>query len=283
MQDILDVLLDTLLDTLKLLPFLFLTYLAMECLEHRLGEKTERALQKAGRFGPLLGGLLGVVPQCGFSAAASNFYAGRVITMGTLLAVYLSTSDEMLPIMLSKQTPVGTMLAILGMKAAAGIVIGFLVDLFVRRRAGGGIGEICEKEKCGCEEKGVFRAALRHTLSIAVFILLVSFAIHLVLHFVGRERIQALLTANPISAVFLSALVGLIPNCAASVAITELYLENLLGFGAMMAGLLVSAGVGLLVLFRMNRNVKENVTITAILYVSGVVLGGILELLHVSL
>lgn len=284
----LELILDALLDTAKLLPFLYLTYLAMEYLEHRLEGKSSAVMEKAGRFGPLYGGLLGVVPQCGFSAAASNLYAGRVVTLGTLLAIFLSTSDEMLPIMISRQTPLATVLKIIGLKALIAVAVGFAVDLLMRRsgnespKDGAAIQSICHDEHCHCEQGNIFLSALRHTVSIALFIALFSFLINLALYALGEGALMSLLRTKPVLSVFLSALVGLIPNCAASVAITTLYLDGLLGFGAMMAGLLVSAGVGLLVLFRMNRNARENLTIVFLLYGIGVLFGGLLEWLSVA-
>lgn len=270
-----DVISDTLLDVVKLLPFLFLTYLAMEYLEHRTGNKAEALIKKAGRFGPVIGGLLGIVPQCGFSAAASSFYAGRVITLGTLMAIYLSTSDEMLPILISEQAPLGLIIKILLAKAAIGMIAGLVID-FVLRRKGveehAHIHEICEHEHCHCE-KGIFRSALSHTAQISLFILLITFALNLIFHFAGEEALASLLLNRPVLGPLLASLVGLIPNCAGSVAITQLYLEGVIGIGAAMAGLLTGSGVGLLVLFRVNHNRKENLGILALLYGIGVCLG----------
>ena len=281
----LDLILDALLDTAKLLPFLYLTYLVMEYLEHRLEGRTDAVMKKAGRFGPLVGGLLGVVPQCGFSAVAANLYAGRIITVGTLLAVFLSTSDEMLPIMISRQTPAALVLKILALKAAIAVVCGFLADAVCRRRGkmpSGSIGEICDHEHCHCEESSPFVAALRHTVSIGLFILLINFLIGLALHLVGEDVLTRVLSGAPVLSVVVSAVVGLIPNCAASVAITTLYLDGLLSFGAMMAGLLVGAGVGLLVLLRINRSARDNGRIIALLLAVGIVAGAALDLLHIA-
>lgn len=274
------------LDTVKLLPFLYLTYLVMEYLEHRLEGHTDAIMKKAGRFGPLAGGLLGVVPQCGFSTVAANLYAGRIITVGTLLAVFLSTSDEMLPIMISRQTPVGLVVKILTLKAAIAVVAGFLVDAVYRRRGktpSGSIGEICDHEHCHCEESSAFVAALRHTVSIGLFILVINLALEIAFHLVGEDVLTRVLRSIPMLSVVLSALVGLIPNCAVSVAITTLYLDGLLSFGAMMAGLLVGAGMGLLVLLRINRSPKDNVRIIALLLLIGMVCGVALDLLGIVL
>ena len=271
---------ETLIDTLKLIPFLFLAYLAMEYLEHRTGEKTQRLIRRAGRSGPILGGLLGIVPQCGFSAAASNLYAGRVISLGTLLAIYLSTSDEMLPILISEQAPVELILRILLAKAGIGMAAGLMVDLVMRKKRSEEhhIHNICEQEHCHCE-KGVFRSALSHTGQIALFILLVTFLLNLILHFVGEDALANLILNRPLLGPVLAGVVGLIPNCAGSVAIIQLYLEGAMGLGAAMAGLLTGSGVGLLVLFRVNHEKKENLKILGLLYVIGVLAGIVIGLL----
>lgn len=266
---------ETLIDTVKLFPFLFLTYLAMEYLEHRTGEKTQKLIRKAGRSGPVLGGLLGIVPQCGFSTAASNLYAGRVISLGTLIAIYLSTSDEMLPILISEQASMELILQILLVKAVIGMAAGLIIDMVLRRKSQeeqGHIHEICEHEHCHCE-KGVFRSALTHTAQIVLFILLVTFVLNLILYFVGEDALAGLILNRPLLGPMLAGLVGLIPNCAGSVAITQLYLQGAMGLGAAMAGLLVGSGVGLLVLFRVNRNRKENLKILCLLYGIGVLTG----------
>lgn len=266
---------DSVMDSVKLIPFLFLAYLAMEFLEHKAGEGTQRLIRKAGRFGPIAGGLLGAVPQCGFSAAASNLYAGRVITLGTLIAVYLSTSDEMLPILLSEGAPVKLILEILLLKAVVGMTAGLAVDCVLRMRGTenqGNIHDICEQEHCHCE-KGILQSALSHTLQIALFILLVNFALNILLHFVGEDALGNLILSKPLLGPVLSGLVGLIPNCAGSVVITRLYLEGAMSMGAAVAGLLAASGVGLLVLFRVNHNRRENLKILLLLYCIGVGVG----------
>ena len=275
-----DVILDTLLDVVKLLPFLFLTYLAMEYLEHKTGDKAETIVKKAGRFGPVIGGALGIVPQCGFSAAASNLYAGRVISLGTLLAIYLSTSDEMLPILISEQASPGVIVKILLAKALIGMTAGMVIDILLRKRGleeHEHIHDICEHEHCHCE-KGIFRSALSHTAQITFFILLITFALNLLLNFVGEDVLANLILSKPVVGPILASLVGLIPNCAGSVVITQLYLENVIGIGAAMAGLLTGSGVGLLVLFRVNHNRKENLRILGLLYGIGVLAGVVTDL-----
>lgn len=281
MEFMIEILEDTFIDTVKIIPFLFLTYLAMEYLEHRTGEKTKALIRRAGKFGPVLGGVLGAVPQCGFSAAASNLYAGRVITVGTLIAIYLSTSDEMLPILISEKVNVAVIIKILLAKAVIGIIGGVMVDLVFRHfhpeTEHEHIHEICEHEHCHCED-GIFKSAVKHTLQITFFIMVISLVINIVIHFVGEEVLAEFILNRPLLGPALAGIVGLIPNCAASVVLTQLYLEGVLGIGAMMAGLLVGAGVGLLVLYRVNHDRRENLKITGILYLIGVVAGIIIEM-----
>lgn len=262
-------------DSLKIVPFLFLTYLIMELLEHKAGDKSRKVIGRAGKWGPLLGGVLGAVPQCGFSTAASNLYAGRLISMGTLLAVYLSTSDEMLPIMISAKAEPVLIVKILLMKAGIGILAGFAVDLIFRRQEHEEhhhIHEMCEQENCHCE-KGILRSAVRHTLKITLFILLITLVLNVVIHLVGEDALANILRGRTVIGPVLAGLVGLIPNCASSVVITQLYLEGAMSFGTMMAGLLVGAGVGVLVLCRVNHDRKENLKIIGLLYLIGVAVG----------
>lgn len=288
MNIILDALLDTILDSLKLLPFLFLTYLLMEFLEHKASKKTVEVVEKAGRFGPILGSILGVVPQCGFSAAASNLYAGRVITMGTLLSIYLSTSDEMLPILISEAASPLLIIKILGIKVVIGMVAGFLLDIIFKARHKDEhhhheseddhdghmhIGHMCDHEHCHCNEGNILKSACIHTLQIFAFIFVISLALNILIGFLGEDALSAFLQGHNVLSVFVAGLVGLIPNCAASVVITEMFIEGFLSFGAMMSGLLVGAGVGILILFKVNDNVKDNLRIVGILYVVGVLSG----------
>ncbi len=272
------------LDTLKLLPFLFLTYLLMEILEQKAGDKAEAAVRRAGKWGPLMGGALGAVPQCGFSAAASSFYAGRVLTVGTLLAVFLSTSDEMVPIMLSGiangKADVLTLVWILLGKVVLGAITGFIVDLLWRRKDTVDIHLICEQEHCDCED-GPLKSAIKHTLKIALYLIVIGFAINLAIELLGEDALAALFTDLPVVGVLIAALIGMIPNCAASVTVTQLFLDGVISTGAMMAGLLTGAGVGLLVLFRLNRRPKENLLIMGILFGSGVLWGLLIDLLGI--
>ncbi len=286
---ILDILIDSCIDTLKLVPFLFLTYFAMEYVEHKAGEKAKARIAKSGSYGPAVGALLGAAPQCGFSAAASSLYAGRVITVGTLMAVYLSTSDEMLPIFLSEQVPAIDIIKILGLKVLIGLIAGFMLDFGVRhfykgkKADGPEIHHICEHDHCNCEEEGVLKSALHHTLQITGFIFLISLVLGFIIEFVGAEALGNFITNKPIIGELIAGLIGLIPNCAASVVITQLYLEGALSFGAMMSGLLVGAGIGIAILIRMNEDKKKSAEIIAILYGFGVFFGIIIELLGIGI
>ena len=327
MDMVLDIVLDAGKDTLALVPFLLVTYVALEALEHVAGDRVNGLVRRAGAAGPVAGALLGVVPQCGFSAMGATLYAGRVVTLGTLIAVFLSTSDEMLPMLVAEQVDPSVLGRILGVKVLIALVTGVLVDMAVRalrhnervhaalRRtvlgvrsdaadaatsdaeidvidqiaeAGEGashIHRLCEQEHCSCDhvdehDGGAFgplgaivRSAVSHTVQVSVFIFIVTLALVAVLETVGEDALAGFLAGNAGVAVVGSALVGLVPNCSASVVITQLYLEGVLGFGPMMAGLLVSAGVGYLVLFRTNRRPRENATIVAALFLVAVFWG----------
>lgn len=281
-----DVLVDTLIDGIKLLPFLFITYLVMEYIEHKTSQKTAQMMKNSGKWGPVLGGVLGIVPQCGFSAAASNLYAGRIITVGTLMAVFLSTSDEMLPILVSEQVNPVTIIRILTVKAVIGIAAGIIVDLVYKSKGKYQqeefrIEHMCNHEHCHCGEGKIFRSALNHTLQIFVFILIITFLLNILIGYVGGERLAAVISNKPVLGPLASGLLGLIPNCASSVVLTQLYLEGVLGAGAMIAGLLAGSGVGLLVLYRVNDCLKDNIKITMLLYGVGVASGIVLEVLGI--
>lgn len=357
---LIDILLDAGKDTLSLVPFLLVTYLALETLEHVAGNRVNGAIKRAGAAGPVVGSLLGMVPQCGFSAMAATLYAGRVVTLGTLVAVFLSTSDEMLPLLLAEQVPVQTMAMLLASKALIALVTGFIVDAAIRglrrnarahaaiRRTvlgtaanpahvncahddhtGGDIidevaeagvsadhiHELCERDHCGCDDDedeherdhghshdhghegehehhhdhghshshegapvlSIIRSAISHTVQVSVFIFLVTLILVAVLESFGESAIEQFLRGNETLAVLGSALVGLIPNCSASVVITQLYLEGALQLAPMLAGTLISAGVGYLVLFRTNRSARENVLFLIMMYVIGAGWGLILS------
>lgn len=276
-----DIIADSFIDSIKLLPFLLLTYLLMEVLEHKTGNAARKRIRTAGKFGPVWGGLLGVMPQCGFSAAASSLYAGRVITVGTLIAVYLSTSDEMLPILISENVPAAAILKILGVKVIIAILSGLMIEIIYisvlkRREKDMDIHVVCEEEHCRCED-GIIKSAVKHTFKIFFYILLISLALNMVIVWVGEDAISRLFMSTPVVGELIAAFVGLIPNCASSVVITELYLDGMIGAGAMMSGLLVNAGVGILVLFRLNRDWKQNAGIIGVMYGLGVFWGVMIE------
>ena len=281
----LDVILDTLIDSIKLLPFLFITYLLMEYIEHKMKHKSKETIQKSGKWGPFFGSLLGIFPQCGFSVSATNLYAGRVITLGTLIAVYLSTSDEMLPIFISEAVSPIIILKILAIKLVIGMIAGFIIDLVInvltKNKIKENIEQVCEEEHCHCNENGILKSSIHHTLNIFLYIIIISFIINTIVHFIGEEAIANLLLNKPIIGPLVSALIGLIPNCAASVIITNMYLQKVISFGSMMAGLLTGAGIGLAVLFKTNNEIKENIKIVVLLYSIGVIVGIVIDTLGI--
>ena len=284
MQEILEVLKETAIDSIKLLPFLFITYLIMEYIEHKTSNKVKQVIQKSGKFGPLLGGIVGIVPQCGFSVSATNLYSARVITLGTLISVYLTTSDEMLPILISETMPASTILTILGIKLVIGVLAGFIIDFVARKlhkeKEETKIEEICEHEHCHCE-KGILISSIKHTLNIVLFLFITTLIINIVFHYVGEDYLSKILLKGTILGPFITSLIGLIPNCGASIILTELYLNNAISLSSLIAGLLTGSGTALIVLFKENKNIKENIFIICLLYSLGVISGLILELLNI--
>ena len=274
------------LDTLKLVLFLFLTYLLMEFIEHKASDKVKGVMTRAGGFGPVVGGVFGAVPQCGFSAAAANLYTGRVITLGTLVAVFLSTSDEMLPILIAGNMKIGTVMLIIAYKCVVGIAMGFAIDVTMKlmkiRREEINIDEICEVDDCHCEN-GIFHSAIHHTLSVSLFVFAVTLFTNMLVFFIGDDALGGTLLALPVLGHAISALIGLIPNCASSVALTRLAMSGVISTGAMMSGLFAGAGVGLLILFKMNRHPKENAIILGLLVVIGIVFGLLADIVGISL
>ena len=289
MAVIIDSLKDTIKDTVTLIPFLFITYLAMEWLEDKTEEQSVAMLSRISRFSHVLGAGIGLIPQCGFSAGAASLYSGGVITAGTLIAVFLSTSDEMIPIFISSSVAPTAIGKILAAKFIIALISGVIVDTashVVRYgfHADKHIHDLCEREHCGCEDEegGIVRSAVVHTLKITGFIFLISLALSLVMGFAGRETVASILTAAPLLATVVTGIIGLIPNCAASVVIAQMYLEGLLTCGQLMAGLLVGAGVGLLVLFRTNSHHRENLAITAVLLALGIGWGILIDMLGIA-
>lgn len=275
----------SLLETLKLIPFLFLTYLLMEYLEHRSGNASQNWLRRSGHIGPLLGGALGLLPQCGFSAAASGLYTGRIITTGTLLAVYLSTSDEMLPLLISEKAPLPLILKLLLSKLVIGICAGFVIDVISRllrkkrniEEPTPQIEEMCEREHCNCEDHFAV-SALKHTLQISLFVLAFTFLMHFAIELIGEDTLASLILDRPVLSNILAAILGLIPNCAPSVLLTKLYLNGLLGTGALLSGLLVNAGIGTAILWKNNRPVRDTLRVMLLLFCVGLLSGILIDL-----
>lgn len=271
----LDAVIDAVIDTLKLLPFMFAAFLLLEFIEHRLSAKTNALIKKAGKIGPLAGGVFGAFPQCGFSAMAAELYATRVISIGTLVAIFLSTSDEMLIIMMQEPALAVNGLKIVLIKLILGIILGFAVDIIfrkIKKTEDEHIKDFCESEHCHCEH-GIFRSALNHTAKIGLFVFIITLILSVSLYFLGEDVFaKIMLKGSWLSPIICSA-VGLIPNCAASVAITELYISGAITFGSALAGLLSGSGIGLLILFRINRPMKQNVLILLLVFALGAVCG----------
>ena len=281
MHEILHVLVHTAIETLRILPFLFITYLVMEYIEHKTSEKSKNIIQKAGKFGPVLGAIVGIFPQCGFSVSATNLYAARVITLGTLISVYLATSDEMLPILLTESVSVTTIIIILFLKLIIGMIAGFIIDVVIRiikkdNQEEQKIEELCEHEHCHCEE-GIIVSAVKHTINIILFIFLITLIINGIIEVIGKETIANFISQNIILGPIFAGFIGLIPNCASSVILTELFVENVISMPVLISGVAVNAGVGLLVLFKTNKKIKENISIVGLLYIVGVLSGIILQ------
>jgi len=277
-----EILLDTLIDSLKLLPFLFIAFLIIEYLERKLTKKSEKIIKQSGKYGPILGSALGIIPQCGFGVVATNLYITKIISLGTLFAVYLSTSDEMLPVLLANKAPFDLVAKILIIKFIVGIIYGFIIDYIFKKTKKEDkihIHELCENEHCHCEEDGVFHSTIIHTLKTIAFIFIVTFLLNTLFHYFGEPALQKLFMKNSIFAPFVSCLIGLIPNCGASVMITELYLNGALSFASLVSGLLTGSGISLIVLFKSNKNLKENLFILSTLYLLGVITGIVIEII----
>lgn len=282
-EEIMHILLHALKDSAVTLPFLFAAYLLIEFLEHKASNKIESLLKKSGKFGAAVGALLGVVPQCGFSVAAANLYASRVISLGTLIAVFVSTSDEAIPILIATPNKTAIVLQVLGIKIIIALIAGFLIDLLFRSKhkedATEHIHDLCHN--CGCEDEhnGIVKPAIKHTLLTFGFIILINFALELAIHFIGDEKMASILMTNSLLQPVIAAIIGLIPNCAASILLTDLYINGSISMGALIAGLSTGAGVGLAVLFKANKRLKENLTIVGVLVLIGSVAGIILDLI----
>ncbi|MGN1352986.1 MAG: putative manganese transporter [Bacilli bacterium] len=274
----LDIILDTLIDLLKIIPFLFVAFLIMEYFEHSLSKK--KNVLKNKKVGPIVGSLLGVIPQCGFSVMATNLFSSRVITIGTLIAIYLSTSDEMLPILITNKVSFKLIVIILLIKIIIGIIFGYIIDFFWKKKETKDF-SICDDDHCHCE-KGIFKSSLIHTLKISSYILITTFLLNTLIYYLGEDTISKILLKNNFFGPFLASLVGLIPNCSASIILTELYLSKVITTGMLIGGLLTGSGIGLLVLFKVNKDKKENFFILISIYLIGVLVGIIFDLLKIS-
>ena len=274
----LEIILDTLIDLLKIIPFLFVAFLIMEYFEHSLSKK--KNVLKNKKVGPIVGSLLGVIPQCGFSVMATNLFSSRVITIGTLIAIYLSTSDEMLPILITNKVSFKLIVIILLIKIIIGIIFGYIIDFFWKKKETKDF-SICDDDHCHCE-KGIFKSSLIHTLKISSYILITTFLLNTLIYYLGEDTISKILLKNNFFGPFLASLVGLIPNCSASIILTELYLSKVITTGMLIGGLLTGSGIGLLVLFKVNKDKKENFFILISIYLIGVLVGIIFDLLKIS-
>ena len=268
----LDKILDAFLDTIKLIPFLLISFIIMELIEHKLNSKAK--LTKVNKYGPLVGATLGIIPQCGFSALASNLYAANVITLGTLLAIYLSTSDEMLPILITNKANPQIIFELLLTKFSLGLIFGIIIYLIYKNKTKNQINKLCTEDNCHCE-KGLILSSIIHTIKITFFILIINIIINFM---IDENILVSFIKENKILTPIITSIIGLIPNCASSIAITKLYLSNLITFGSCISGLLASSGVGLLVLFRQNKNLKENFLVLIILIFISCICGIIFNL-----
>ena len=275
-----EVILDTIVDSLKLIPFLLVAFLIIELLEHKLNNKTKNIITKSKKIGPIIGSLLGVIPQCGFSVMATNLYITRIITLGTLISIYLSTSDEMLIIMISEKVEISLILKILLIKIFFGIVYGLIIDKIINKKKKDKETnyELCDEEHCDCNHS-ILLSSIKHTLHITLFIFIITLIINTIFTLLGDNYLSKILLNNSILSPFITSLIGLIPNCAASVILTELYLNSTISLGALIGGLLTSSGSSLLVLIKNNKNQKENLSIILLLYALGVLSGIIIELI----
>lgn len=263
-----EIIKDTLLDTIKLLPFLFFAFLIIEVIEHKLMNKSEKIIKKSGKLGPLLGSVLGAIPQCGFSVIATNLYITRIISLGTLISIYLSTSDEMLVVLISHGTSINIILKLIITKVIIGLICGYLIDLIYRKKKKQNIHHICEHDHCECEES-LLKSIIIHTFKTATFILFVNFILNIIFNYFGEELLSKLLLKSSVLSPFISSLIGLIPNCGASIMLTELFLNNIITYNTCLSGLLTSSGISLAILFRSNNNIKENISIIVLVYLIG--------------
>lgn len=272
-----EVIIDTLIDTLSIVPFLLVVFIILEYLEHHYSSKNESVLKNT-KFGPIIGSILGIIPQCGFSVAATNLFSARAISIGTLISIYLSTSDEMLPILISNKASYKLILLIVLIKFIVGLIMGILIDLIIKKKDDINIKHMCEEDNCGCEENNVIKSAIKHTINITMFILVVTLILNIMFNYIGEASVSKMFMKHSLFSPFITSLIGLIPNCGASVIITELYLKKTILFGTMLAGLLTNSGIALVILFKENKNIKENILVLLMTYFTGSLIGLIINL-----
>ncbi len=277
-----EILLDTFIDSIKLLPFLFVTFLLMEYLEHRFSNKSNNIINKKNKFGPIIGSILGAFPQCGFGVSATNLYAARIITLGTLISIYLSTSDEMLPVLISEKSDFSLIASILIIKVIIGMVCGLIIDFIIKQKEESKIEDFCLDKHCDCSH-GILKSSIKHTINIIIFIFIISLILNIFISYYSDEELKKIFLKNSVFSPFLASLIGLIPNCAASIILIELFLKKIISFGTVLAGLLSSSGVSLLVLFKTNKKLKENIIILLLVYFIGVIFGLIFNFIGINL
>ncbi len=273
-----EIIVDTLLDIIKVIPFLLIAFIIIEYTEHKINEKGKNIIKKSGKLGPIFGSILGVIPQCGFSVMATNLYITRIISLGTLISIYLSTSDEMLLIMMAEKAPIKIIMSIILFKIIIGMICGIIIDLLINKKEKNY--DICKHDHCDCENN-FLKSAIKHTIKTSLFLLIITFIINVGFHYIGEERIKLIFKHNNLLTPFITSLIGLIPNCGSSVILTELYLNNILSLAQSIAGLLTNSGVALLVLFKTNKNIKENLKIVGIIYTIGTAIGIFLEIMKI--
>ncbi len=299
-----DIFLEALIDSAKMIPLLLISYVGIELVEYKYANKIREAVQKAGVFGPAVGAVTGSFPQCGISVVASALYTQRLTTVGTLLAVYLSTSDEAIPVILSQPDKAEIIVPLVITKIIIAIIGGYAVDFAFRKSnketlahikayAEGSDNkqhnhEVILEEKACCghsaspssvefNPKEIILHPIIHTAKVFVFIFSVSFAINFAIAQMGEEAFENLFLGSSVFQPFLVALFGLIPNCAASVAITMLYLKGAITYGSVIAGLCASGGLGLLVLFKEEKDKKDVLSILLLLFGISVSAGYVIQ------
>lgn len=301
-----EILLDALIDTAKMIPFLLMVYVGIELIEYKFGNLIRKKVQGAGNAGPAIAALAGTFPQCGFSVVTAALYTQKLVTIGTFLAVLISTSDEAIPVILSQPDKVHLIWPLLLTKVIIALIAGYSVDFIFRKSNKKTLEHINNYAK-GVDDKGhhhetvieepaccghstssesrqfdyheIIWHPIKHTAKILLFVFLATLGINLLIFYVGEEQLAALLLGHTFWQPIVAALVGLIPNCAASVAITQLYLQGAISYGAVIAGLSASGGLGILVLFREHDSKKDIFKVVGLLFAISVISGLLIQYL----